>query len=220
MASVPESAHEPAVPLIPEPDVSDVPDVPEIPALPPVSIWARLALGGCLVALVIFVLLMIPVAVVFFVAALPAHLRFGRGVRWLPIVGPLYYLAFVPVAAYFLEVHWWWVVLFTVGALWPCFPPNPIAFFFHPRLRRAAFRAVEYVEQEEGLPTDPLRIGIEATEPGRTVVWVGMVGEQFPHAPTRRFIVSDDGAVEPLEWDTDPEPGDGQSAPTDDRPFA
>jgi hypothetical protein len=175
--------------------------------------------AASLVAACLLIVLAVPVGMAVGAVLVPWILcQRWRAGRWLPVFGPVYYAALVLVVSQVGGISWGWAVAGWMALLVLCFPPDPYTFFFRPRLRRATFRALDRVERGVGLSVEYVeyeRVSIESEEPGLVIVRVG-IGRTGVNAPqTRRFLVRDDGDVEQLPVDDEPQP-----AHPDDRPFA
>jgi hypothetical protein len=122
-----------------------------------------------------------------------------RTVRWLAPAGLCYYSAAVALVG--TLAGWNFAALLCVMVLFADWLlPNPVLFVFRPAWRRAALRAVEYVEQQGGPRPMYWRVYPAGYDNGRPVVALG-VGGAFRPGPTpawRFLAVGPGGAVEEL----------------------
>jgi hypothetical protein len=127
-----------------------------------------------------------------------------RAVRYLPLVGLLYYgygIAVTLLAVLLGLARWEVLVLAGVGVLggdWLL--PDPVSFIVSPAKRRAVIRAIEFVEGQ-GVPRTLYgMVAVVGSEPGRYVVSGAIDSGCIP--PGRRFLaVGTDGSIKELDFE-------------------
>jgi hypothetical protein len=124
-----------------------------------------------------------------------------RAVRYLPLLGICYYSMLLTAGVLCFGLRWWAILLLAgaavLGGGWLL--PDPISFLTKPGNRRAAVRAVEWVESQGGSRA-VYNVSVIGTEPSRRIVSVDIDSHSIPLA--RRFLaVSDDGSVVELGFD-------------------
>jgi hypothetical protein len=123
-----------------------------------------------------------------------------RAVRYLPLVGLVYYGIAVTLLTVSFGLPWWAVLaLVGLGALEGLLP-DPVSFIVSPAKRRAVIRAIEFVEQQGGPRAHYGMVAVVGSEPGRYVVSVAINSGSIP--PARRFLaVGTDGSIEELDFE-------------------
>lgn len=124
-----------------------------------------------------------------------------RAVRWLAPTGLCYYSSATALVGTLAGWNFAAILLVSAVLAGDWLLPGPVLFAFSPVWRRAALRAVEYVEQQGGPRPMYWRIDPAGYDHGRPVVAVGVGAAFWPgQTSTLRFlVVGPDGAIEE-EW--------------------
>jgi hypothetical protein len=125
-----------------------------------------------------------------------------RAVRWLSLAGLCYYSVAVTLVAVLVGRDFAALLLVSAVTAGDWLLPNPWSFVFHPAWRRAARRAVEYVEQQGG-PRPLYSRAVVVASRGRLLVALDVddgLPWFRPPAERRWLAVGADGAVEELDF--------------------